>query len=376
MASKVQAWYAGFAILLTNTVLVTVVTLLLLDVAADSLSESHVYSRAFKPQSYALSTPEEAKQIAVEFDLMGERESYAFNPWTTFTERPFEGTLVNVDQSQSYPTRRTIHQQPTDAKAGGREVTVWAFGGSTMLGWGVSDRNTVASHLQAKMQTALPDVYVRIINHGHAYYFSSLEVSLMVAMLRQDDRPDIVLFLDGLNDVNRISARLEEPYFAPQAEAAWEAERTRRYDPQSDDWVTFGSNFPPFRVARHLNLMGSVEPNSEIQTLKGADVAARVVEVMDMNRKMARSIGDALDVETYFFLQPVPEKRMEWDSYSHAYPALREAASNDAHLHDISQPLEKMLEHPYVDASHYSDRGCLAVAERLAKVILTTSQRL
>ena len=216
-----QLYTAAAAILFTSLML-TLLALFMLEQILDWTGEERrqKYSEYFIRESYELSTKEEIAEIYHEFDLMGELESYQFNPWTTFSERPFKGNQLNVEEEYSYPTRRTV--RGTDAGSSKRELLVWMFGGSTMFGWGVSDRHTIPTNLQSLLQNALPDRSVHVVNHGHTYYTSSMEVSLFLALLRKEKIPDIVIFLDGLNDVTLISDGFEDPRFAFQAASGWE----------------------------------------------------------------------------------------------------------------------------------------------------------
>jgi lysophospholipase L1-like esterase len=331
-------------------------------------SSTRVYSRQFKAESYGLSTPEEVRQIGVEFDRMGEMESYVYNPWTTFTERPFEGTLLNIEQKQSYPSRATAPCQPL--RPGQKDLLIWMFGGSTTLGWGVSDSNTVPSHLQRELQAAQDDYRVRVVNHGHSYYFSSLEVSLYVALLRKDERPRMVVFLDGLNDVSGIGSGQEDPVFAPQADKGWEAERRRRYAPGNDWWFSVNAGFPIHRIARRLAMTAPTTGDQPKDAgAGGQDATNRILEVMRTNRHMADAISERLGIDAFFFLQPIPVAVEKQGTYEFAYPALRQEIqrSTAANFCDISTPL--VIDHPYVDRTHYSDTGSLVVAQRMVRVI-------
>ena len=370
--TKLRGWYTDFAIVFLNIFVVALVGLTLLVVVISIFESERVYSSRFIPESYELSTPEEARRIGMEFDQMGEQESYAYNPWTTFTERPFRGELLNIEETQSYPTRATITPLLSKLEAGQEDLLVWTFGGSTMMGWGVSDRNTIASHLQRELQNALPRYQIRTVNHGHAYYFSSLEVSLCIALLRKDEQPDIIIFLDGLNDVSRNGA--EEPHFAPQAAAGWEAERQRRYYPNSASWFSVNANFPLYRILRRLHLMNPdwYSKGPRIQ-LRSDEAVHHILEVMRINRDIASSTSKTLGIQAFFFLQPIPHDRLERPVYARAYSALREATQSHPDFYDISEPLESTLKHPYVDKAHYSDRGSLVVAQRIAQTILHSS---
>jgi len=373
--STLRRWYGTVAVVFLNTCVAVLVGLVLMAVVANTFERKRVYSSRFIPASYELSTLEEIRRIGQEYDQMGSQASYSYNPWTTFIERPFRGDLLNIEAVQSYPTRATIHRPPPATSATGREdLLVWTFGGSTMMGWGVSDQHTVASNLQHELQNALPDKRIRVVNHGHAHYFSPQEVALYIALLRKDPPPDIVVFLDGLNDVARIGVGIEEPFFAPQATAGWEAERRRRYHPSSASWFSLNANFPLYRVLRRLERK-DVDHDTKEQTkhLERDEAVRRIVEVMRINRTVASSVSKALGIQAFFFLQPLSRHSRKQPIFTPAYAALHRSTRRHADFFDISAPLEQELDHPYVDVTHYSDKGSLVVAQRIARVILQSS---
>jgi hypothetical protein len=92
-----------------------------------------------------------------------------------------------------------------------------------------------------------------------------------------------------------------------------------------------------------------------------------------MNRDIASATTKKLGIQAFFFLQPISQRRREKEIFARAYPALREATKRHPDFYDISEPLEGALKHPYVDKAHYSDRGSLLVAQRIAKTILHSS---
>jgi lysophospholipase L1-like esterase len=370
--AKLSRWYSTFSILFLNTVLLAVVVLFVMDFALDRLQKegtARIYSQHFDLDSYTLTSPEDAIRIGRDFDLMGERESYMFNPWTTFTERPFDGELVHIEQRYTYPTRAT--SPPAPREEGQSDLLVWAFGGSTMLGWGVGDEYTTPSQLQKELQTRLPDRHVVVVNHGHAYYFSSQEVSLYIALLRAEEQPDVVVFLDGLNDVALIGLGREEPRFAPWAEAGWESERQRRFYGLDMPWFAVNGSFPPLRLANYLQLRAdAAAPGPAAEPELPEDPTARILEVYRLNREIAGATSERLGINAFFFLQPLGPSIASEPTYQAVYEALRaEAAAGDyPAFYDISDALTGVA-HAYVDESHYSDTGNQIVAQHMADII-------
>jgi hypothetical protein len=122
--------------------------------------------------------------------------SLAYEPFTEFKERPYAGKYVNVDVNGF---RVTEGQGPWPPD-GGRYFNVFLFGGSTAFGFGVADGQTVASHLQAFLSGAGLLKEVRVYNFGRGSYYSTQERILFEKLVGAGFRPDLAVFIDGLND--------------------------------------------------------------------------------------------------------------------------------------------------------------------------------
>jgi lysophospholipase L1-like esterase len=75
---------------------------------------------------------------------------------------------------------------------------IFMFGGSTMWGTGVRDDATLPSIVARRLTAAGLDVEVS--NYGQIGYVSTQEVLLLYQLLRDGERPDLVVFYDGIND--------------------------------------------------------------------------------------------------------------------------------------------------------------------------------
>ena len=300
----IATWHNRFAIIFLNAVILFATLLAIMHFLLEAKhvppESNKVYSRLFDMASYKLISQDEAVQTGQEFDQMGEQESYAFNPWTTFQERPFAGNLVTVKHGFSSNVRGT--KAPVPAKVGQKDLIIWTFGGSTMFGWGVPDSQTIASYLQDQLQELMPAYHVQVTNHGHSYYFSSLEVSLYVALLRTEKKPDIVLFLDGLNDSIWLAQGWTAPQFAGAMITAWETERQRRFS-EDHNWINIDQVFPLQRITQYICANSSLPKKNTNSLLQENNPYIRetpnpsqtILQTYRLNRDMAASISALSD---------------------------------------------------------------------------------
>lgn len=352
--------YHSIALLVCNTLLLLIaVVLLCLLLPKKTLRKEDSYSSKFILSSYHNLSPPEAKQLGSEFDEMQAQESYAFDPWAQFRERPFHGRLLNVDDNG---LRRTVEEFPEGGQPPLDEV--WFFGGSTMFGWGVDDKGTIPSQVALLLKKELPnDRGFSVKNYGHSYYYSSQELAYFLAVLRRAKRrPSAVVFLDGLNDAVYISRGMDVPYFSNVAKEAWERERGRLYAGVPDvGWFTINRSFPVTRLTDlALALMRRREPDrSKRDALVSADISS-----IEFNVNSEQALGAANQFKVVNVLQPI-NRTSNPPSVGKVFDAIK-VQSARLKLLDISD-IFLGKEGRYVDSDHYSDLGCAEIAREISK---------
>jgi len=379
-----RRWYPRVCVLAVNTALAMMLVLLLTDWTATFLFAFRpptVYSRQLKAESFTLTPPEVVRDVFREYDRMGATESFTFTPWTTFMHREFSGRYLNVLRYNHLYNHRKTALPP--ARPGARPLTVWAFGGSTMFGWGLPDDQTIASWLARELAERFPDRAVRVLNFAEGSYFSSLEVAQYVALLRTGPPPDVALFLDGHNDVYNLKDGREVPGYWVLAGVAWERERERRVDVLAP-WIELTAGFPPFKLARYYRLASKGHvgiPVEDRYAVASRDPVAQVAAAYGLNRHLIVEASGRMGIDVYCFLQPVA-------FYDDESPAARDAARRSGDIlyltyerlveeatagrspafHSLHDVLRGVRE-PRVDSAHYSDHASRRIAARMAEVI-------
>ena len=137
-----------------------------------------------------------------------------YSPWIEFRVRDFHGTYVNV----SGPIRASV----PDRNKPGQAKKIFFFGGSTMFGYNVADDETIVSCFVKELQCRQLFQAVQVYNYGQPYYYSFHEAQALQTMLLSGVRPDMVIFLDGLNDCIQPGATYHrEPFFTSQLRTLW-----------------------------------------------------------------------------------------------------------------------------------------------------------
>jgi len=125
-----------------------------------------------------------------------------FDQFVGFKEAPFRGKYVNVADN-GYRLSPPQGPWPIDPK----NYNVFVFGGSTTFGYGVTDDQTIPARMQAIMMEHSLARRVCVYNFGRGFYYSTPERILFEQLLLGGARPNLAVFLDGVNDFGSADDR-------------------------------------------------------------------------------------------------------------------------------------------------------------------------
>lgn len=145
-------------------------------------SESKINLSVYQNQPWA-------KQYFKEFQKSFVAE---YAPYVGHRRLPnFQGETINIDQDS---LRRTVSCSSVK-----KPIKIFMFGGSTMWGTGVRDQTTIPSALTQIL--CAKNIAAEVKNFGESGYTSTQEMIRLQLELRRGERPDLVIFYDGVNDV-------------------------------------------------------------------------------------------------------------------------------------------------------------------------------
>ncbi len=329
-----------------------------------------VYSDRFNRDAYYLADSEEVAATLAEYDAMSRAGHWQVHPWTGLTMRPFAGNYLNIDQDGN-----RVGLPPSPDHVGRLPFVVWAFGGSTLFGWGLGDPYTIPTFLQQALQARLPDRQVIVKNFAVPIYTSSQELALFAANLRLS-QPDVAFFFDGVNDVwFTVNQFTQTPLVDPLA-VVWEQHTSEITHPSQRPWVQINDSFPVVRLARQMGFDLSVQLLSAVSVYamqgiyagdRNAQRSAAVANYI-ANVKMGRAIGEEMGVQTLFLLQPYLTDTVD-------FPVFRDEIISQELLDvvDLSDLFESGLpgnQLVLIDDFHYSDVASKVIAARIADLII------
>lgn len=310
-------------------------------------------------------------------DAAGALDQYM--PYVEFREREYASPTLNIDREGR---RRVPGSCERDSA-----VTVLTFGGSTMFGAGVPDEYTIPAYLAADFNRQ--GHCVRIINYGSSWWQSSQSLVQLIEVIKHGMRPQVVIFYDGINEVNAVGFGGVPGGIAPDAAAAlrqaFEPDRMQAWARVAQSSVlvrTLGRMLFPVRHKAPDNDFSL--PESEVP-----GSAAAVADVYATNVRTVNALAREYGFAAHFFLQPVPmiggkrntvleeavfsarARARGWERalFHRAYrafgrhPYLRSLSN----FHDISGIFDGMTGELYQDSEHLLPEGNRIVAERIAR---------
>ncbi len=373
--SRLSSYYRITAIVFLNAVIVTVlinyVSSHVLNFLKNTSSHDSRHLGLFKYKEYdsALEPVYPQMKPAELSRLLRETRSVSlgYEPYVQFKERPYAGRYVNVD-AQGFRPISDQAKWPPDHEG----PNIMVFGGSTAFGYGVTDDETISSELQRKLRSNL-NPQIKVFNLGRCSYIFPQEAVFFERLLASGIVPDLVIFVDGLNDFAHYDGN---PGFTKDLTQFMETGEI----PPLKRWL---SDWPVFRLFK-------LDQDHEIsvETKSDPEIFNAVLNRYFLNKKVVESLAKEFGTKTLFVWQPVPVYKYDQNhnifkdfNYSRFLPYLRPGYEAMAKEYEQGRPginflwladMQENLKEPlYVDAVHYSARMSGMIAERIAEKIIS-----
>ncbi len=297
-----------------------------------------------------------------------------YSPYVIWRTAPFEGETININERG---IRRTIGVKDScDIES----YDVFAFGGSTMIGFGSPDWGTIPSYLQEYLSKTL-DEPVCVTNFGDIGYISSQCVIMLYKQIIEGNVPDIVIFYNGLNDsivsyydktvgvhtgVNSIRIKLETPFKG----------------------ILVHSNLAQFllpklhKIFRVANLYNYTNNHAD-------DLASQAAETYLNNFNVVQSLASKYDFKVFFFFEPfiklsektltIEEKKaiqtMDYSMpgfakfMSEIYSFIESKSSGYKNMHFLNNIFDDLNEQIWIDFAHITPEGNKIISKMISYII-------
>lgn len=351
-----------------------------------------------KRSQYQLGWVDGAAYESIEEGYVGEvlddfsdlaKRGFAYQPWTHFSEPLFSGKRVHViHDSLGFPIRLTVNPPNKDNLS---VLRIYVLGGSTTFGYNVSDEHTFPTHLSTllneRTKAAKRGVHVEVTNYGRGFYYPSQETALLVDLLRMGHRPNLIVFLDGVNpgaphDLPVFYERFERRFRSLQFSGEDKAVRPASRIVDRLEWI------PMVRLVQAIQsrMVNPTKRSEEKKEEEGEEEKEtehpgpeHIVNVILQNQIMQKAICQAYKIHCVFFLQPnaifnypvdlyrlvLPKKFMKFrEEVKHVYKQLVQDKQR-IHLESLFQTWGKSRK-AIVDDVHYSPGFNRFLAEHVA----------
>jgi lysophospholipase L1-like esterase len=127
-------------------------------------------------------------------ETWGRNPMYRREPFVEFVEKKYPGKYVTISP---YGFRNVKDQETHFLNR--NKYNIFVFGGSTTFGYGVNNNETIPSYLQELLNKRYNN-NIAIYNFGCGCHYSSQERIWFEQFIVNGIIPDMVIFIDGLND--------------------------------------------------------------------------------------------------------------------------------------------------------------------------------
>jgi len=345
------------------------------------------YRRATRPDRAAIADAYGgADWSAGYFDEFRRAVRVEWKPYVEWWQRPLRGAYVTLDERGLRPT-------PGEKTADGEAIRILCFGGSTMMGMGARDDETIPAVLARRLTER--GYRVSVTNYGQLGHNSTQEVITLQQLLKSGERIDIALFYDGINEM----ACAEQTGRADGLfnEAGRRAEFNLLHPDRRRDLIAAALISSAPRTLRRLRRLTGLPlrgplpvEQTDLSRVNIAELARNVIAAYLANLRLVRLLAREYGVHPVFFWQPVittknfkTQDEQRWvNDYTNdperrrlLYEAIlgerhrRSELDDPADTVDLSALFDDCTDPVYIDLYHLSEAGNAAVAEAMLPAV-------
>lgn len=383
---------AHWAAMLWIQVGITIVLFALLSTMAGAIVKVVRHSRQRHIPNETQAYPVSASWVPAYFQAMNSVHMRWY-PYVYWKTAPMRSPYLNID-----PHSNRVNWNPPRRPGSGRPLLrVFAFGGSTTWGAGARDDHTIPS-LLSRYLAANPQYDVEVRNFGQMGWVTSQEVIYLYELLRRGQRPDLVVFYDGINDTfigyQDGMAGLTQSEFLRGQEfgiLASSSGRKKLYrtalrsllmNTGMADLIKLLAGKDEATVENtQITPLASIAYLAPPSDFEGADAVEQdIVNIYLFNNQMVRTMGGRFGFHALFYWQPVIYSKHPLTAYERAFLGAKSrqeffegtyrrvaSAARGEGVNDLSGILNDQGDKTYfVDPWHITEEGNAVVARRMA----------
>lgn len=305
-------------------------------------------------------------------ELFTNASNQASNKWKSlglWSAHRYHGKYINIDK---YNLRRSIGPVKRNVDQP-NNLSIHFFGGSAVWGWEVRDANTIPS----KILHFRNDVTVE--NHGQLGYVSSQSLITFIQRIKYEPKPDIVIFIDGLNDIysafqSGVSGIEQNAISIKQRFESKSLEKATEFYLKKSNFINLMRAV--FRT-RKKNNKGDFVRNNEL-------LAHSIITAYNQNISLVNKMTSTFNIKALFIWLPTLFDKPNLTEYEHKlfdmvksfkplYSAVKKLIVSDNLLApqviNLSNIFYQNKEPIYVDPWHYNEHANHLIAEKINAAI-------
>ena len=264
----------------------------------------------------------------------------------------FDGLYINVEDGRRVTTGST----------GLREKRILVFGGSTILCGELPDSMTVTSNLQKILNSN--DLEFDVLNYG----ISGLRIENQFKILetvRDLNSNDIVVFYDGINDLNRI--------FEEGLERRANQTPSRQLNKIAKELEKRSLLFRDISITNYLDGLGVS------QAYLANEVGQQITDNWIKFDAMARKYVESKGAKFVHILQPnwltlesvdnSTKLKKHWSDRRIIQSAFEKSVTPETNIKDLTNIFDDLGTTPFLDWAHIDEVGTAKVAEEMFAVL-------
>jgi hypothetical protein len=274
---------------------------------------------------------------------------------------PFQGKTITLEGP--YARRKTV------GAGDAAKPSVYFFGGSTMWGMGADDANTIPS-----LVTQLGGF--RSQNYGESGWTGHQSLVLLIQLLQEGERPDIVVFYDGINDVvHKCRRELTPSSHAREHQIRAAVSMTKAHHAYGLQHMLEPLMGLATQIQRGIPGREAAGFDCHQNRQKAEQIADNLLQDWDVARRLVESYGGKfigiLQPVSYFGDSKLDRIRLngiEKQQFEAVYPLIGLKMAGRPGLYDFT----RVLDHPeyiYIDSMHLSPNGNRYIAQKMVEVL-------
>ncbi len=310
-----------------------------------------------------------------------------YHPYTQVMHTSYSGKYVNISKEGFRYIKKQASWPPSE-----KNINVFIFGGSTTYGAGVADHQTIASQLQEQLRDKMEDI--AIYNFGVGSFYSTQERIFLEILLEKGFNPDVVIFIDGINDLSYDYAPTKISTQTKKTQKLTEMFKTQgslRHEKIilkeiKDIFTRLPVNRAVASVMRKISNKETKDADaSEDNELSDENLKLTIQRYL-INKKIIESIAMNFGFKTLFIWQPTPTYKYERKKHlfypygmgsraSKGYELMQKLVDEkhealQKNFLDLSSLQEAEEGNLYVDAVHYTPYFNNVIAKHVANNLI------